>query len=87
MEIKEFIQNFADNFDDTDIYLFTPETHFRELDEWTSLLALSTMALVSEEYGVELSPEEMRNAQTIEDLYNATKLHLSEKGSKNLMKN
>ena len=76
MEIKEFIENFASNFDDTDISMLTPQTKFRDLDEWTSMLALSTMAMVSEEYDVELSPEEMRNAQTIEDLYNATKSHL-----------
>ncbi len=76
MDIKEFIDKFASNFDDTDINLFTPKTVFRELKEWTSLLALATMAMVSEEYDVELSPEEMRRAQTIEDLYNATKSHL-----------
>lgn len=76
MEIKEFIENFSSNFDDTDISMLTPQTKFRDLDEWTSMLALSTMAMVSEEYDVELSPEEMRNAQTIEDLYNATKSHL-----------
>ena len=75
MDIKEFIDKFASNFDDTDINLFTPKTVFRELKEWTSLLALATMAMVSEEYDVELSPEEMRRAQTIEDLYNATKSH------------
>lgn len=76
MDIKEFIENFASNFDDTDISVFTPKTQFRELDEWTSMLALSTMAMISEEYDVELSPEEMRKANTIEDLFNATKSHL-----------
>lgn len=76
MEIKEFIENFASNFEETDINSFTPETQFRNLDEWTSLLALSTMAMVSEEYDVELSAEEMRQAKTIEELFNAVKLHL-----------
>ena len=76
MEIKEFIENFADIFDDTDTSTFTPQTKFRELDEWTSMLALSTMALVSDEYDVELTAEEMRGANTIEDLFNVTKSHL-----------
>ena len=31
MEIKEFIQNFADQFDDTDASVFTSETKFKEL--------------------------------------------------------
>ncbi len=30
MEIKEFIANFADQFDETDAEVFTPETKFRE---------------------------------------------------------
>jgi len=76
MDIKEFIENFASNFEDTDTSTFTPQTQFRELDEWTSLLALSTMAMVSDEYDVDLTADEMRNAQTIEDLFNVTKSHL-----------
>ena len=38
MEIKEFIENFANQFDDTDVSVFSAETRFRELDEWSSLL-------------------------------------------------
>ena len=74
--MKEFIENFASNFDDTDISELKPETVFRELDEWNSMLALSTMAMISEEYDVELSPEDMRKARTIEDLYNAAMSYL-----------
>ena len=33
MEIKEFIQNFADQFDDTDASVFTSETKFKELED------------------------------------------------------
>ena len=74
--MKEFIENFASSFDDTDISELKPETVSRELDEWNSMLALSTMAMISEEYDVELSPEDMRKASTIEDLYNATMSYL-----------
>lgn len=35
MEVQEFIQNFADLFDDTDVSIFKLETKFRELDEWS----------------------------------------------------
>lgn len=69
MDIKEFIQNFADQFEDTDESMLTPETEFRELDEWTSLIALSVMAMVDEEYDVQLKGDEMRNATTIQQLY------------------
>lgn len=70
MEINDFIVNFADQFDDTDESVFTAETKFRELDEWSSLLALSIIAMVDEEYDVQLKGEEMRSANTIQELYN-----------------
>lgn len=73
MEIKEFIANFADQFDETDASVFTPETKFRELEEWSSLIALSVIAMVDEEYDVTLKGDDMRSAQTIEDLFNTVK--------------
>lgn len=73
MEIKEFIENFADQFDDTELSEFKPETVFHELDEYTSLIALSIIAMVDEEYGVTLNANEMSSAVTIEDLFNTVK--------------
>lgn len=69
MEIKEFIQNFADQLDDTDAEMLTPETVFRELDDWSSLAALSIIAMVDEEYGVSIASETFKNAKTIQDLF------------------
>ena len=73
MEIKEFIEHFAEQFDNTDISVFSAETVFHELDEYTSLIALSIIAMVDEEYGVALNANEMSSAVTIEDLYNTVK--------------
>lgn len=69
MEIKDFIANFADQFENTEANVFTPETKFRELDEWSSLLALSILAMVDEEYDVQLKGEEMRATNTIQELF------------------
>ena len=69
MEIKEFIQNFADQFDDTDASVLTPETNFRELEEWSSIIALDIMAMVDDEYGVQLKADEMRKAITLQELF------------------
>lgn len=77
MEIQEFIDHFEDVFDETEIGELTPETNFRELDEWSSLCALSTMAMISDEYDVELTADEMRNNSTFIDLFNVVKSHLS----------
>ena len=73
MEIKEFINNFAEQFDDTEPSEFTPETVFHELDEYTSLTALSIIAMIDEEYGVTLNANDMSTAVTIEDLFNTVK--------------
>ena len=69
MEIKEFIQNFADQLDDTDAEVLAPETEFRTLDDWSSLAALSIIAMVDEEYGVSISSDTFKNAKTIQDLF------------------
>lgn len=69
MSLQEFIQNFAAQFDDTEASVFTPETIFRELDEWSSLIALSIIAMVDEEYDVTLKGDDVRNSKTISDIY------------------
>lgn len=69
MEINEFIEKFAEIFDDTDVATLSPETKFRELDEWSSLSALGVIALADEEFDVEISGNEMRQANTIQELF------------------
>lgn len=73
MEIKEFIEKFAEQFDDTDASEFKAETVFKELDEWSSLIALSVIAMVDEEYDITIKGDDIRNSNTIEDLFNAVK--------------
>lgn len=73
MDIKDFIQNFADQFDDTPVSEFTKDTVFHDLDEYSSLIALSIISMVDDEYGVTLSGNEMKAAVTIEDLFNTVK--------------
>lgn len=73
MELKDFIENFANQFDDTDASEFKAETVFKELDEWSSLIALSIIAMVDEEYDVTIKGDDIRNSNTIEDLFNAVK--------------
>ena len=48
MEINEFIDNLAAQFDDTSADQLKPETEFRKLDEWSSLIALSIIAMADE---------------------------------------
>ena len=73
MDITNFILKFSEQFDETDSSLFTPNTQFKTLEEWSSFMALSIIAMVDEEYGVEISGEDIRNTETIEELFNAVK--------------
>lgn len=77
MDIQEFIQNFAEQFEETDSSVFAADTKFRELDEWNSFLALSIMAMVGAEYDVALNAAEMRSAQTIQELFDIVSAKLS----------
>ncbi len=73
MELKTFIENFAAQFDETDASVFTAETKFRDLDEWSSLIGLSLIAMVDEEYDITLKGDDIKNATTVEDLFNTVK--------------
>lgn len=68
--IEEFIDLFINQFDDIDKNELSATTHFRDLDDWSSLIGLSVMVMVSEEFGVNLSPDDIRKSNTPEDIYN-----------------
>jgi acyl carrier protein len=73
MELNEFVKNFAEQFDDTDPSEIKADSHFRDIDEWSSLVGLSVIAMVDEEFDVLLKGEDMRQANTPEELYNIIK--------------
>jgi acyl carrier protein len=73
MEIQDFINHFKDVFDETDVNTLSANTIFRNLEEWSSLIALSIIAMVDEEYDVQLKGDDMRSAITVEDLFNIVK--------------
>lgn len=68
--LEEFVALFAEQFDETDASEITATTVFHDLDEYSSLIALSIMAMVDDEFDVQLTGDEMRSSVTVEDLYN-----------------
>lgn len=68
--LEEFVALFAEQFDDTDPSEITATTAFRDLDEWSSLIGLSVIAMVDEEFDIALKGDDVRNSETVEDLYN-----------------
>lgn len=70
MTLNEFVNLFAEQFDDTPAEVFTPATKYAELDEWGSLVALSIISMVDEEMDKSVSGSELKKCTTIEELFN-----------------
>lgn len=70
MDIKEFIEFFADELEETTIDELSPDTDFKALDEWSSLTALSIIAMIDDNYEKEITGEDLRSSATIQDLFN-----------------
>ena len=67
--LEEFIVLFAEQFEETDPEQITAATVFHDLSEWSSLTALSVIAMVDEEFDVALKGDDVKNSITVEDLY------------------
>lgn len=70
MELVDFIEKFAEQFDDVDVEQLNSATRFRELDGYTSLVALLIITMIDEEYDVTVTGDYMKQQVTIGDLYN-----------------
>ena len=68
--LDEFVELFAEQFDDTDPSQIIATTAYHDLDEWSSLIGLSVIAMVDDEFEVALKGDDVKNSVTIEDLYN-----------------
>ena len=74
MEIKDFIIDFADQFDETELEAFKPSTNYREdLEEWSSLNGLAILNMIDKKYGVKLTASEIKETTTIEEVFNLVK--------------
>ena len=69
MAQDKFLQGFQEQFDDTDPSLITFDTNYKDLDEWSSMMALVIIAFVDDEYNVSLSGDDFKNSTTVADLY------------------
>lgn len=67
--LEEFVSLFAEQFEETNVSEFAPQTKFHELEEWSSLMALSIIAMVDEEFDVTIKGNDIKDSETIENLY------------------
>lgn len=66
----DFLENFRNQFDETDPETIELSTVYKDLDEWSSLLAFTVIAMVKVEYDKTVTGAELRHCNTVEDLYN-----------------
>lgn len=76
MELNEFVAKIAELFEEIDTTNFNGQTDFRNNEEWSSLIGLSVIAMIDEEYDVTLKGDDVKKAKTIEDLFNIVKSKL-----------
>ena len=69
MDINVFMAQIAEQYD-VDVTTLTPETAFRKVEGWTSLVALMIITMIDEEYGVVITGDEMKTATSLQELYN-----------------
>lgn len=67
--MKDFIENFTNQWDETELEVFTPECVFHELEEWSSLTGLAILNMIDKKYSVKVTPAELKACVTIQDVY------------------
>lgn len=73
MDINEFISNLSEVFEESDLSNVVASTPFRSFPEWSSLVSLSLIAMIDDKYNVKITGNEIRESQTVEDIFNVVK--------------
>lgn len=70
MDLKEFVKNIAEQFEDTDTLKINANTKFRDIEDYSSLTGMAIIAMIDEKYSVLVSGNELRSVITIRELFN-----------------
>lgn len=74
MELKEFIQNVANQFEEAEMPNVNEHVNFKLLDTWDSLTAFSIQMMIEDEYRVKVTNDELKSAVTLADLFELVKV-------------
>jgi len=78
MNLQKFVEKFAEQFDETDVSEFQASTKFKTLVDWSSMVALSIIAMVDNEFNVTIKGDEIKKATTVEELFNIVQEYKSQ---------
>ena len=73
MTLNEFIELFCAELNERDFTPIDTSTDFHNLETWDSITALLVMVMIEEQFDIRITGDDMRNCNTIEDLYNLIK--------------
>nr|WP_306447126.1 acyl carrier protein [Odoribacter splanchnicus] len=76
MDLNTFVEKFCEQLENTDISTVNASTDYKALAEWDSLVALSVIAMIDEEFEVVITGSDIDGNTTIEDLYNTVQSRL-----------
>lgn len=69
MKIQEFIEKFAEAIE-VETTELTVDTEFRNLDEWDSVAYISVIAMMDEEYDIQIEMSTFKTLKTLGDVAN-----------------
>lgn len=67
--IKKFIHQITEQFEIPPANTITPDIEFQDIDGWDSMTALSIMAMIDEEYNIQIKGEDLESPRTINHLF------------------
>ena len=73
MELEDFVKKFAACFNQTAPSTFKPDTEFRKLEEWGSMMTLIVIAMIDSDFGKTITSDDLKNATTISSLFQIVK--------------
>lgn len=73
----ESYKEIENEFEELEKGTLTPQTNYREIKDWSSMHALIIIALIDSEYDVLLKGDDLKETQTIQDLFNLVQSKLN----------
>ena len=69
ISVEEFTSQLAAEFEDVEPNTVFPDTNYRDIKNWSSMYALIIIAFIDANFDVQLNADNLKNTQTVRDLY------------------
>jgi len=70
MDLQEFVKKVSEQYDDAEDVEFKPETEYKKLDQWSSIVALSIIAMLNNDYDITIKGNDIAYTNTLKELFN-----------------